>query len=181
MFISIFARVYQTSAHSDTGCALHNPKRNHPPAQLHRNSQAFGPLEKSGDHSLGQFYQVQGWMPSRDHAISYLTYFWFNHLSAKFFRTRGLGQEEKEIKVRSCFLPWIPLGNHQLITLIVFARWFFLFIYLRYILGKKKEILSRKEYCFLMGKNAQLYWGIEWSSANEFTLIKHWNSPKHTN
>ena len=96
-------------------------------------------------------------MPSRDHVISYLTYFCFNHLSAKFFRARELGKEEEEIKMRSCFLPWIPLGNLQLITLIVFARWFFLFIYLRYILGKKREILSRKEYCFLMGKNTQLY------------------------
>ena len=43
MFISIFASIYQTTAYSYTGCALHNPKRNHPAAQLHGTVQAFGP------------------------------------------------------------------------------------------------------------------------------------------
>lgn len=60
MLISIFAGIASDHAHSYTGCALHNSRRNHPTAQLYSTTQAFGRSRKFGDHSLDYAIQVQG-------------------------------------------------------------------------------------------------------------------------
>lgn len=117
-------------------------------------------------------------------SLKYLTYFFFNHcLCAKFLEMES-GEERRANQSSFCFLGWVPLDSLRLMPLIDFSRWFFLFIYLRYVLkkkGRQKSYPKRNTFFFLMGKNTQLYLGTEWSSANEFTLVKHWNSPRHTN
>ena len=97
-------------------------------------------------------------------SLKYLTYFFFNHrLCAKLLDMEsGEGRRANQSSV--CFLDWVPLGSHRLIPLIEFTRWFFFFIYLRYVLKKKERQKSYPErnifFFFSWERTLSCIWGL---------------------
>lgn len=96
-------------------------------------------------------------------SLKYLTYFFFNHrLCAKLLDMES-GEERRANQSSVCFLDWVPLGSRRLIPLIEFTRWFFFFIYLRYVLKKKERQKSYPErntfFFFSHGKEHSVVFG----------------------